>query len=220
LEEIKIYFKDVLLYYPDLLFGLEISILITVVSVVIGIFIGIIVYLGKTSSIKILRGISIMYIEVIRNTPLLVQLYILYFGFAKYEVNLSVFLSAIIGMTINTGAYAAEILRSGFKSVNNRTIEAGYALGMTKIQTFFYVVLLPGLRSAFPALINQFVLLFLFSSVASVIALPELFQQVQNVISKTARTFEALVVGGVMYYVTSAVFIKVFETVEKKIFKW
>lgn len=216
----KLYFKDILPYFPDLLSGLGMSILITLISIVIGIFVGIIVYFGKTSSNKILRGISIAYIECIRNTPLLVQLYILYFGLSQFGVDISAFLSAAIAMIINTGAYAAEILRSGFKSVKFGTVEAGYALGMTKLQTFYYVVLLPGLKSAFPALINQFVLLFLFSSVASTIALPELFHQVQNVDTKTARTFEVLIIAGAMYYIASVTFIKLFRTVEKKIFKW
>lgn len=216
----KLYFRDILPYYPDLLSGLSISVIITVIATCIGFILGIIIYFCKTSSNKVLKSIGVVYIEAIRNTPLLVQLYILYFGFSQYGINVSAFMSAMITMTINTGAYTAEILRSGFKSVNHGTIEAGYALGMTKFQTFHHVVFLPGIKSAFPALINQFVMLFLFSSVASTIALSELFQQVQNVDSKTARTFEVLLIAGALYYLTSAIFIKILRTVEKKIFSW
>lgn len=216
----RFYFQDVFRHFPSLMYGLGISIVITVISVAVGMVIGLAAYLGKTGQNKFLRGLCTCYIEFIRNVPLLVQLYIIYFGFSQYGLNISSFFTAIIAMSINTGAYAAEILRSGFKAVNPGTIEAGSALGMTKTQTFLHVMLKPGLRSAFPALINQFVMLFLFSSVASTIALPELFHQVQMVDTKTARTFEVLFVAGILYYVSSFVFIKLFRIIEKKLFRW
>lgn len=216
----KLYFREVNRYIPDMLKGLGTSILLAAVGMLVGTLLGLLLYLGRSSKYRVLRGFCYGYIEVIRNTPLLVQLYLIYFGLAQYGIDVSAMVSTIFAMVLNNAAYTAEILRAGFLSVQPGTIEAGYALGMNKAQVFMHVRLMPAFKSAYPALINQAVLLFLFSSVASIIALHELTYVSMNTASITARNFETYLYTGLLYYVTCFVIINVSRLGEKKLMRW
>lgn len=216
----NIQFAPILPYAKDILEGLWMSISVTMSSMLAGMIIGLITYIGRTGRNRLLKRIAIIYIEVFRNTPLLVQLYMIYFGLAQFRIDMSPFATAFFAMTVNTGAYLAEILRSGFDSVSAGTVEAGHALAMNELQIFVHVKLKPALRSAFPAIINQLIMLFLFSSVASVISLNELTYVTKNIDTRIARTFELYLLSGVLYYVTSFLLIKVLGRFEKRIFKW
>jgi len=151
---------------------------------------------------------------------MLVQLYILYFGLPEIGVDLSPLTASVIAMVINGGAYIAEIMRSGFQSIPYGLQEAGMALGMTPRQIFMNIRLKLALKNAFPALINQFILLFLFSSVTSAISMPELTYITFNLQSSTARVFEVLLISGSMYYVITILFVSLFRKCEKKLFSW
>jgi polar amino acid transport system permease protein len=214
------YLGDLIPYMPLLLQGLWISIYISVLSFVFGSVLGLFAYLAKAGRWRVLRGISGAYIEVVRNVPLLVVLYLIYFGLTQFGVNLDPLWSTLIALTINNGAYVAEILRAGFESVPKGLREAAHALGMNGAQTFRYAILVPGIRNVFPAMTNQFILLFLFSSVASVIALPELTNQLLRVNSETLRTFEVFTVGALLYYVVSSVLALGSRLGEKRLFRW
>ena len=216
----KLYFKDVIPYLNDMFTGLGYSVLLTVISMALGMVVGIAAYLGKSSSHKCVSAVSKGYIELIRNTPMLVQLYILYFGLPEIGVDLSPLTASVIAMVINGGAYIAEIMRSGFQSIPYGLQEAGMALGMTSRQVFLNIRLKLALKNAFPALINQFILLFLFSSVTSTISMPELTYITFNLHSSTARVFEVLLISGAMYYVITILFVDLFRKCEKKLFSW
>ena len=216
----KLYFKDVIPYLNDMFTGLGYSVLLTVISMALGMVVGIAAYLGKSSSHKCVSAVSKGYIELIRNTPMLVQLYILYFGLPEIGVDLSPLTASVIAMVINGGAYIAEIMRSGFQSIPYGLQEAGMALGMTPRQIFMNIRLKLALKNAFPALINQFILLFLFSSVTSAISMPELTYITFNLQSSTARVFEVLLISGSMYYVITILFVALFRKCEKKLFSW
>ena len=216
----SLYFGDLLPYVHLLLKGLWISLYVTVICMILGSGIGIFIYLAKTSSSNVLRTISSTYIEIFRNTPLLVQLYLIYFGLGQFQINIGPLWSTLIGMTMNNAAYTAEIFRGGINSVPEGLKEAGRALGMSPAQIFRHIVFLPAVRSVFPALTNQFILLFLASSVASVISLPELTYQILNIESKTFRTFEVLTVGAILYFGCSSFFAALSKALEKKLFKW
>ena len=216
----KLYFKDVIPYLNDMFTGLGYSVLLTVISMALGMVVGIAAYLGKSSSHKCVSAVSKGYIELIRNTPMLVQLYILYFGLPEIGVDLSPLTASVIAMVINGGAYIAEIMRSGFQSIPYGLQEAGMALGMTSRQIFLNIRLKLALKNAFPALINQFILLFLFSSVTSTISMPELTYITFNLQSSTARVFEVLLISGAMYYVITILFVALFRKCEKKSFSW
>ena len=216
----KLYFKDVIPYLNDMFTGLGYSVLLTVISMALGMVVGIAAYLGKSSSHKCVSAVSKGYIELIRNTPMLVQLYILYFGLPEIGVDLSPLTASVIAMVINGGAYIAEIMRSGFQSIPYGLQEAGMALGTTSRQVFLNIRLKLALKNAFPALINQFILLFLFSSVTSTISMPELTYITFNLQSSTARVFEVLLISGAMYYVITILFVALFRKCEKKLFSW
>jgi polar amino acid transport system permease protein len=215
-----LYFGDVLPYTKNILAGLGISIYVTVVGMVFGSVIGMFLYLAKTGKIKILSKMSSAYIEIFRNTPLLVKLYLLYFGLGQFGINISPLWCALIGMSMNNGAYVAEIFRAGFNSVAKGLNEAGSALGMSSSQVFRYVLLPPAIKNVFPALTNQFILLFLSSSVISIISLEELTHTILYIDSKTFRTFEVLIIAAILYYGCSSIFAALSKLVEKKLFRF
>jgi polar amino acid transport system permease protein len=160
------------------------------------------------------------YIEVFRNTPLLVQLYLIYFGLPEIGLNLNPTWAGLVALTLNNAAYTAEIYRAGFDSVPKGLIEAGRALGMRQPQVFRHIMFVPATRTVFPALTNQFILLFLASSIASIIGLPELMNTILNINSETYRTFEVLAVGGLLYFVASGLFALAARVLEGRLFGW
>ena len=214
------YFGDLIPFIPLLLRGLWVSIYVTLASMIVGSALGILVYLAKVGPIGALRRISSSYIEVIRNTPMLVQLYLVYFGLGQIGINLNPLWSAVIGMTLNNSAYTAEIFRAGFEAVPAGLREAGSALGLSSRQTLCYVVLKPAIRSVLPALTNQLIILFLFSSVASVISLNDLTSALLDLNSTTLRTFEVFTVGALLYYGTSSLLAAMSRLGEKTVFRW
>ncbi len=213
-------FTDLIPYIPNLLKGLSLSIIITVSSMVLGSLLGIIIATLRTSNNFMLTSFAKTFIEVFRNTPILVQLYLLYFGLAQFGIHISPLWTAIIGMTINTGAYSAEIFRSGYSSVSVGIQEAGLALGFKGIQLIRLIYLPIVFKNSFPALANHFILLFLFSSIASIVTLEELTYQIMVIQTETARTFEIFIVGIILYYSVSSVFAYLSRKIERNAFKW
>jgi polar amino acid transport system permease protein len=214
------YFGDILPYLPVMLQALWVSIYVTVGSFLAGSVLGIFVYLGKSSDTRLLRVPANAFIEVFRNTPLLVQLYLIYFGLGQFGINLNPLWSALLGMTLNNAAYTSEIFRAGVDAVPDGLREAASALGLQFHQTFRYIVLKPAVRNVLPALTNQFIVLFLFSSVGSVITLQELTSLLQDLNSRTLRTLEVFTIGAVLYYLTSAAIALASKITEKVAFRW
>jgi polar amino acid transport system permease protein len=214
------YFGDLIPYAGLFLRGLGISIYVTLVGMAAGCLLGIVLYLAKTGGPRITRVLATGYIEVIRNTPLLVQLYLLYFGLPSLGLEIDPLWATLLGLTLNTAAYMAEIFRAGFSSIQLGQREAASALGLSGAQTFRHVLLVPAIRSVIPAITNQLILVFLFSSVASFISLDELMNTILDAGSQTARRFETLIIGGGLYYGTSAVFAASSRLAEKTLFRW
>lgn len=213
-------FGAVLPYLPVMLKALGISIEVTLLSFFLGSVLGIFVYLGRRSALAPLRWLAHAFIEVFRNTPLLVQLYLIYFGLPEVGINLDPFWATLVGMTLNNAAYTAEIFRAGIESVPTGLVEAAGALGLRFSQTFRYVVLKPAIANVLPALTNQFIVLFLFSSVGSVISLNELTSSLADLNQRTLRTLEIFTTGGLLYYLTSAVIAGSSRLAERYLFRW
>ncbi|NYD42971.1 amino acid ABC transporter permease [Nocardioides panaciterrulae] len=213
-------FGAVLPYLPVMLKGLWISIEVTVLSFFIGSVAGVFVYLGRRSELAPLRWLAHAFVEIFRNTPLLVQLYLIYFGLPQVGINLDPFWSTLLGMTLNNAAYTSEIFRAGIESVPAGLVEAAGALGMRSMQTFRFVVLKPAVRNVLPALTNQFIVLFLFSAVGSVISLNELTSALADLNQRTLRTLEIFTLGGLLYYLTSAVIAGSSRLAERYLFRW
>ena len=214
------YFGDILPYLPVLLQALWISVYVTLIGFAAGSVAGVFISLARSSGVRALSAPAGVYIEIFRNTPLLVQLYLIYFGLGQVGINFNPFWSAVLGLTLNNAAYTAEIFRAGFESVPAGLREAASALGMTPVQNFRYVVLKPAVRNVLPSLTNQLIVLFLFSSVGSVIALPELTNQLSNINSVTGRTLETFTYGAALYYLVSVAMAMSSRLAEKTMFRW
>lgn len=186
-------------YVDEIVRGIALTLQLTCLTMAIALVIGLLVALARMSDNRPLRGLATAYVEVIRNTPLLVQLFIVFFGLPSIGVRLDAYTAAVIGLSINVGAYAGEILRAGIQSIRPSQVEAGRALGMTAGQTFRNVVLFPAIKAIYPALASQFVLLLLATSVVSSLGVGELFHQAAFIDSRTYRSFEAYALITVAY---------------------
>ncbi len=198
-------------YYMLFLDGTKYTILIAVFAVLFGILLGILFSLMRLSKVKVLNCIATVYIEFVRGTPLLVQLYIIYFGLPKLGINFpeieafgSSFpdvMAGIIAMSLNSGAYVAEIIRSGIQSVDKGQMEAARSLGMGSSMAMRYVVLPQAIRNILPALGNEFVTIIKDSSITSVIGIHELMYNADTVRGNTFRPFEPLIIAALIYFV-------------------
>lgn len=182
-----------------LVLTLELSAGVIALGFAIGVMVAAVLVYGKPWARRIAAG----YVEVIRNTPLLVQLFLIFFGLPSLGLKLDVITASVLALTINLGAYTAEIVRAGFESIPKSQIEAGISLGLTGPQVFRHVVLLPALRNVYPSLTSQFVLMMLATSVVSQISAAELFHAGSIIQSRTFRDFEVYTVIAVLYLALS-----------------
>lgn len=192
-------FRDVFAAKDALLDGLALTLQLTATTIVFGFLIGLGVAATAVYGPRWARRAARAYVEIIRNTPLIVQLFVVFFGLPSIGIKLDVFTVATIGLAINLGAYAAEIIRAGIESIPRAQVEAGVSLGFTRAQIFRHVVLIPALRNVYPSLMSQFVLIMLATSVASQIAAPELFYAGSIIQSRTYRDFEVYTVIAIAY---------------------
>lgn len=192
-------FRDVFAQQDAIVDGLVLTLQLSAGVIALGFAIGVMVaavlVYGKPWARRIAGG----YVEVIRNTPLLVQLFLIFFGLPSLGLKLDVVTASILALTINLGAYTAEIVRAGFESIPKSQIEAGISLGLTGPQVFRHVVLLPALKNVYPSLTSQFVLMMLATSVVSQISAAELFHAGSIIQSRTFRDFEVYTVIAVLY---------------------
>jgi polar amino acid transport system permease protein len=184
--------------------GLELTLLIALGAMIGGSLLGILTALSRLSHVGPLRAVSISYIELIRNTPGLVQLFLIYFGLPQFGIRFSAVEATILALTINNGAYLAEIFRAGMQSVSKGQLEAAAAIGLSRSATLLEIVLPQALLAIYPALTNQFIQTLLFSSVGALIGTVELTQVALILNTQTYRTIEILVALSLMYAVLTA----------------
>ncbi|MEM9567944.1 MAG: amino acid ABC transporter permease [Cyanobacteria bacterium P01_E01_bin.34] len=164
-----------------------------------GLGLGVLGAVGRTSGGRLVGSIATIYIEVIRNTPFLTQLLFIFFGLPAVGLRMSSEQAALLALSINFGAYAAEIMRAGIEGVDRGQIEAGLSLGLNRIQVFRHVVLKPAIATIYPALTGQIVLLLLLSSVVSQISVEELTFVGNFLRSRTFRDFEVYIAVASIY---------------------
>jgi polar amino acid transport system permease protein len=180
-----------------LLLGAWLTLRLSALAMVFGLIVGIAGALAKASRSGALRVTAQAYVEAIRNTPFLVQVLFVYLGLPTIGIRLTPDQAALLAMVINLGAYTTEIVRAGIKAVPPGQIQAGIALGLSRWQLFRFVVCLPALRTVFPALGSQFILVMLASSVVSVISAEELTAVADTIVARNFRSFEVyLIVTG------------------------
>lgn len=203
-------FRDVFAAWDALLDGLLVTILLSCATMIGGLVIGIAGAAARVYGGKVLRGLAAAYVEAIRNTPLLVQIFLIFFGLPSLGLRLEAIPAAIIALVINLGAYTTEIVRAGLESIPKAQVEAGESLGLSGWQVFRYIILFPALKTMYPALASQFVLLMLATSIASQIAVPDLFHAGSIIQSRTFRDFEVYAVVGALYLALAFAFRAVF----------
>ena len=188
--------------FPLLLLGAGITIKITVLSVALGMVIGLFVGIARISNIRIFRAASAVYIDFFRGTPLLVQIFLVYFALPVVTgQRVDPFVAAIGACGINSGAYIAEIFRAGIQSIDAGQMEAGRSLGMTWGQTMRYIIVPQAFNRVIPPLGNEFIALLKDSSLVSVIGFEELTRRGQLIIAKTYGSLEIWISVAIIYLV-------------------
>jgi polar amino acid transport system permease protein len=209
-------FADVFAAWPLLLRGTWITIQLSLTATVLGLVVAILCAWGKTGGPRPLRWLINAYIDLIRNTPFLVQLFFFFFALPAIGLRWSAYTAALTAMVVNLGAYATEIIRAGIESIPKGQIEAGLALNLKRHQIFRLVILKPALRAIYPALTSQFILLMLSSSVVSVISADDLTSVAATLQSQTFRSFEIYIVVTVIYLALALSFSGVFRLVQRR----
>ena len=186
-----------------LLSGALLTMELAALATAIGLVIGIAGAIGRRSVHRAVAAPWGFYVELVRNTPFLVQIFLVYFGLSSVGLQLAAFTVAVTALAINVGAYTTEIMRAGFDAVPKGQIEAGECLGLSRLQVYWHVILLPAVERVYPSLTSQFVLLMLASSVVSQISAEELTAAANFIQSDTYRAFETYIVVAVIYVLLS-----------------
>ena len=216
----------ILEHAPRLLRAAKLTIELTILSLFFGIFVGIFFAVLRTSKNKILSFISYYYSYILRGTPLLVQIFIIYFGLAQLEwvreSFLWVFLKepyscAILAFTLNTGAYSSEIFRSAFETINKGIVEAAEGLGLNKMHTFFKIKIPLAFKQSLPAYGNEMILMLKGTSLASTVTLLDLTGVAKHIISTTFRPVEVFIVAGSIYLLMTFIIHNLIKILEKKL---
>ena len=192
--------------WPDFVAGAWLTVQLTVLSIALGFVVGTVCAVVRAYGPPLLRRLVGGYVELIRNTPLLVQIFIVYFGLASLGLKFSAEVSAVIALAVNMGAYTTEIMRAGIVSIQRTQLEAADCLGLTRLQAIVHIVLLPAMERVYPALSSQFVLLMLASSITSQISAEELTATANLVQSDTYRSFEVYIVVAIVYLALSVLY--------------
>jgi polar amino acid transport system permease protein len=179
-------------YWPLIVSGIVLTLQISFVAIIIGMVLGLLIALARVSGPRPLAMFASGYVEVMRNTPVLVQLLVIYLGVAEFRLRIAAIPALMIALGLNNAAYLSEIIRGGFQSVQKGQLEAAAALGLPPSVTLPEIVVPQALRSVYPAIGNQFIQVVLASSIGTVIGAPELTQQISFIDSRTFRTIELL----------------------------
>ena len=211
--------------FPKLLNATKLTIELTLLSLFFGIFVGAFFALLRTSKNRVFYYISYYYSYIFRGTPLLVQIFIIYFGLAQIEFIRESFLwiflkepysCAILAFTLNTGAYTSEIFRSAFETINKGILEASKSLGINKVQTFLKIKLPIAIKQSLPAYGNEMVLMLKGTSLASTVTLLDLTGVAKHIISTTFRPVEVFILAGSIYLIMTFIIHNFIKFLEKK----
>ncbi|MEI8265916.1 MAG: amino acid ABC transporter permease [Betaproteobacteria bacterium] len=192
-------FAAVLVDWPLLLRGVAATVVLTAVSAVAGVAVGVACGWARAwGPVGLARAVAV-YVELVRNTPFIVQLFFIFFGLPSLGLRLSPEAASVIAMVVNLGAYAAEIVRAGIEATPRGQVEAGLSLALSRAQVFTRIVLPPALERVWPALVSQIIIVMLGSAVCGQIAAQELSYFANLIQSRNFRSFEAYIVAALVY---------------------
>jgi polar amino acid transport system permease protein len=217
-------------YWTYYLIGAKNTILLALLAVVIGVLIGMLLAIGRVGKNRALKFLATAYVEFIRGTPLLVQLFIIYYGLQAIGIrfpdspiasrilgiNFADFMAGVITMGINSGAYVCEIFRAGIQSIDKGQTEAARSLGLSQARTLIYVVIPQAIRNVLPALGNEFVVVIKESSIVSIIGIADLMYKANTVRGNTFQPFEPLLVAALVYFLLTFPLSKLLARIERR----
>lgn len=203
---------------PLVLVGAGITIQITAISVGLGLIIGMFVGIARICNVKVLRALATVYIDFLRGTPLLVQIFLIYFALPMVVgQRVDPFIAAITACGINSGAYIAEIFRAGIQAIDEGQMEAGRSLGMSWVQTMRYIIVPQAFKNVIPPLGNEFIALLKDSSLVSVIGFEELTRRGQLIIARTYGSLEIWITVALIYLVMTLTISRLVSYMEKRL---
>jgi polar amino acid transport system permease protein len=200
---VQLDFGAVLAQWPMLLTGIVWTLALTAISALLGVALGIVFAWVRSHGAPWLKWVVGSYVELIRNTPFIVQLFFIYFGLPAAGVKLTPETASVIAMVVNLSAYATEIIRAGIDATPRGQIEAAHSLALDRMQTFTRVVLPPALKKVWPSLVSQIIIVMLGSAVCGQISTPELSFAANVIQSRNFRAFEAFIIATALYLVLS-----------------
>lgn len=213
-------FGPVLIHLDRLMDGVVSTLVLAALSILFGSIIGTLGAVGRSFGPRWLSLIIAGYVELIRNTPLLIQLYFVFFSLPMFGLKFSSNTAAIIALSIHLGAYATEILRAGIAAVPRGQIEAAKSLGLSSYRIIRHVVLVPAVRAVYPALSAQYILQLMGTSIVGAIAAEELTAIANNLVMETFRSFEVYIVIAVIYFVLIQGTSLLFAGIGRLLFRW
>ena len=197
--------------------GFEVTIVLTILALFFGFLLGVLISMLRTSSVKFCQKIANLYVTIIRGTPLLVQLLIMYYViFAEYRAMPKIIVAAV-AFSLNSGAYISEIIRGGIESVSSGQKEAARSLGLSEFYTQLYIVMPQALKNSLPSLIGEGISLFKETSIVGWIGLGDIMRGADDIRSLTATAFESPVAAAIIYLAITLIFTKIMSKVEKRL---
>jgi len=211
-------FAELRPYWPLFVEGAWLTLKLSALATAFGFALGTLCAVGRASGPRWLQILIGGYVEVIRNTPMLVQVFLVYFGIASLGWPVDAATAAVLAMAVNVAAYTCEIVRAGIESVHQTQREAGACLGLSGWQVYRHIILAVAIERVYPALTGQYVMLMLASSLTSQISAEELTAVTNTIASDTFRSFEAYAVAGLLYLALSLLVRLAFHGVAQAVF--
>ncbi|VVD66212.1 amino acid ABC transporter permease [Pandoraea cepalis] len=212
-------FADLRQYLMLFVRGAALTVVLTAVSTVVGVSVGALCAVAREEGAAWLKAITGLYVELIRNTPFIVQLFFIFFGLPSLGIHIDETTAAVLAMSVNLGAYATEIIRAGMRAVPRGLSEAGLSLAMTRAQILRHVILPQAFAKVFPALASQIVIVMLGSAVVSQISVPDLSYAANFVQSRTFRAFESYLIVTAVYLALAIALRRVLMRCARRLFR-
>lgn len=203
--------------YLLMLDGLKLTIFVSIFAILLGVFMGSLAYFLRRSRFKLLRSVGYVYVDIIRGTPTVTQLLIIYFVVFGSVKNMSGTIAAIIAFGFNSGAYVSEIIRAGIQSIDKGQTEAGRSLGLSSRQTMFFIVVPQAIKNILPALINEFIVLIKETAIMGYIGLQDLTKAGDIIRSVTFDPYMPLLAPALVYYIIIKCLTLIMARVERKL---
>jgi His/Glu/Gln/Arg/opine family amino acid ABC transporter permease subunit len=209
-------YSIVLSKLPLFLEGCVVTLKISFFALLLGMVFGVIGALCRISKNVVLNKLAFLYVWIIRGTPVMVQLFILYFGLPQLGIKLSSMTAGVLGLAVNTGAYIAEIIRAGIQSVDKGQFEAAMSLGMKYRKVMIRIIGPQAVKFCIPPLVSQFIITLKNSSIASLVTITELLRTGEQLIYTTFRSFEVYTVVALLYLIMNSCFMIIASKMEKR----